>query len=70
MFLPMNITETTILDPVYNDDGEVIANTETAGYSYDEYRINKAVGLPEEASAALADAFQLSVQALKILGVM
>ena len=70
MFLPINIEETTILEPVYDEEGVEISTTERSGYSWDEYRINKAVDLPEEASAALADAFQISVQALKILGVM
>lgn len=70
MFLPVNITETTVTLPVTDEDGEIISTEEVAGYSFDEYRINKAVGLPEEASAALAEAFQISTQALKILGVM
>lgn len=70
MFLPINIEETTILEPVFDEEGNEISTTEHAGYSFDEYRINKAINLPEEASAALAGAFQLSVQALKILGVM
>lgn len=70
MFLPINISETTLTEPVYDEIGEVVSNEKVAGYSFDEYRINKAVGLPEEASTALADAFQISTQALKILGVM
>ena len=70
MFLPLNITETTIIEPVLDEEGNEISTTEHLGYSFDEYRINKAANLPEEASAALAGAFQLSVQALKILGVM
>ena len=70
MYLPVNITETTVTLPVTDEDGEVISTEEVTGYAFDEYRINKAVELPEEASAALADAFQLSSQALKILGVM
>lgn len=70
MFLPMNISETTVTLPVVNESGEQIAVEETVGYAYDEYRINKVVNLPEEASAALADAFQISTRALKILGVI
>ena len=70
MFLPVNITDTTVTLPVADEAGEITSTEEVAGYSFDEYRINKAVGLPEEAAAALADAFQLSSQALKILGVM
>lgn len=70
MFLPVNITETTVTMPVTDEAGEVISTEEVAGYSFAEYRINKAVDLPEEAAAALAAAFQISTQALKILGVM
>lgn len=70
MFLPVNITETTVAMPVTDDAGEVTSTEKVSGYEFDEYRINKAVDLPEEAAKALADAFQISVQALKILGVM
>lgn len=70
MFLPVNITETTVTLPVTDEAGEVTSTQEVAGYSFDEFRINKAVGLPEEAAEALADAFKLETQALKILGVM
>lgn len=70
MFLPVNITETTVTLPVTNESGEQTATEETTGYAFDEYRINRAVDLPAEAYAALADAFQISTQALKILGVM
>lgn len=70
MFLPVNITETTVTLPVTDGGGEVTSTQEVTGYSFDEYRINKAVGLPEEAAEALADAFKLETQALKILGVM
>lgn len=70
MFLPINIEETTLFEPVYDEDGEIISTEKVAGYSFGEYRINKAVNLPEEAAAALAAAFQISTQALKILGVM
>lgn len=70
MFLPVNITETTVILPVTDEAGEVVSTEKVAGYSFDEYRINKAVGLPEEAAEALADAFKLETQALKILGVM
>lgn len=70
MFLPVNISETTVVVPVTDESGEQMATEEVAGYAFDEYRINKAVDLPEEAAAALAAAFQISTQALKILGVM
>lgn len=70
MFLPVNITDATVVVPVTDESGEQTATEEVAGYAFDEYRINKAVDLPEEAAAALAAAFQISTQALKILGVM
>lgn len=69
MFLPVNISETTIQIPCEDDSGNV-TYADTPGYRFDEYRINKAVDLPEEATQAMAEAFQLSCQALKILGVM
>lgn len=70
MYLPINISDTTLTEPVYDETGVQVSTEEVAGYAFDEYRINKAVGLPEEAASALADAFQLSNQALKILGVV
>lgn len=70
MYLPINISDTTLTEPVYDETGAQVSTEEVAGYAFDEYRINKAVGLPEEAASALADAFQLSNQALKILGVV
>lgn len=70
MFLPVNITDATVVVPVTDESGEQTATEEVAGYAFDEYRINKAVDLPEEAAAALAAAFQISTQALKILGVV
>lgn len=70
MFLPVNITETTVAVPATDESGEQTDTEEVAGYAFDEYRINKAVDLPEEAAIALASAFQISTQALKILGAM
>lgn len=70
MFLPVNITETTVTLPITDEAGEVTSTKEVQGYAFEEYRINKAVGLPEEAAEALADAFKLETEALKILGVM
>lgn len=70
MYLPINISDTTLIEPVYDEAGELVSTKEVAGYAFEEYRINKAEGLPEEATAALAGAFQISTQALKILGVM
>lgn len=70
LFLPINITETTLVECVLDENEEVVSSTEVPAYRFDEYRINKAEGLPEGAASALAEAFQLSVSALKILGVM
>lgn len=70
MYLPINISDTTLTEPVYDEAGELVSTKEVAGYAFEEYRINKAEGLPAEATAALAGAFQISTQALKILGVM
>ena len=70
LFLPINISEITIAEHVLNDSGDVVSTVNINAYRFDEYRINRAEGLPEDASAALAEAFQLSVSALKILGVM
>lgn len=62
IFLPINITKTTI--PVEDEGGEIIP---TDGYAFDEYRINRAVGLPDEAAAALLAAFGEESAALKIV---
>lgn len=70
MFLPVNITEISMTVSETDEAGVVISTKEVTGYRFDEYRINKAVGLPEEATTALAAAFELSVSALKIMGVM
>lgn len=70
IFLPVNIVEITMTVDETDEAGVVISTTEVTGYQFDEYRINKAEGLPEEATTALATAFQISVEALKILGVM
>ena len=70
MFLPVNIEEIPMTVTETDETGTPISTKEVTGYRFDEYRINKAVGLPEEATAALAGAFELSVSALKIMGVM
>lgn len=70
IFLPVNIVETPMTIVGTDEAGEPISTEEKMGYQFDEYRINRAVGLPEEAIAALADGFKLETEALKILGVM
>lgn len=69
MFLPLNIKETTVKTYTENEDGTV-TEAEASGYAFDEYRVNRAIGLPDEAVDALAAAFSISVQALEILGVV
>lgn len=70
LFLPVNITETTLPEYTHDEEGEVVSSVEVAAYHFEEYRINKAEDLPDGAAAALAEAFQISAAALKILGVM
>lgn len=70
MFLPVGIVPIQMTVTETDEAGEPISTKEVTGYQFDEYRINKAVGLPEEATTALAEAFELSVSALKIMGVM
>lgn len=70
MFLPVGIVPIQMTVTETDEAGETISTKEVTGYQFDEYRINKAVDLPEEATTALAEAFELSVSALKIMGVM
>jgi len=51
-------------------DGEVLTTQEVAGYSFDEYRINHPVDLPQEAMDAYQNALVLFTDALKTLGVI
>ena len=64
-FLPVNIVPAKVLVP--EEDGESFV--EVDGYVYDEYRVNRADNLPQEAAAALLDAYIEAVHALNILGV-
>lgn len=70
MFLPVGIVPIQMTVTETDEAGEPISTKEVTGYQFDEYRINKAVDLPEEATTVLAEAFELSVSALKIMGVM
>ena len=70
MFLPVGIKEIPMTVTKTDEAGAPISTKEVTGYQFDEYRINKAVDLPEEATTALAEVFELSVAALKIMGVM
>lgn len=67
IFLPVNIIPAKV--SIVEETEESSEIVEVDGYSFDEYRINRAAGLPEEAVAALAAAYGLSMQALSILGV-
>lgn len=68
-FLPVNIVPAKVLVPSEDISGEKPVYVEVDGYVYDEYRINRADNLPQEAAAALLDAYIEAVHALNILGV-
>ena len=61
-YVPLNIRPAPI--SVVDEDG---TEHEEMGYSYDEYRINHAVDLPQEALDALMNAFANNSECLKIV---
>ena len=64
-FLPVNIVPAKVLVP--EEDGESFV--EVDGYVYDEYRINRAENLPQEAVSTLLAAYIEATHALAIMGV-
>lgn len=70
VFVPVNVSSAKVLvaDPD-SIEGESQGFIEVDGYVFDEYRINDAVNLPQEAASALLAAFIEAMQALSILGV-
>ena len=61
-YVQLNIHEVMI--PVVDEDG---TEHEEAGYGFDEYHINHAVDLPQEALDALMSAFANDAECLKIV---
>lgn len=77
IYLPVNIREVSVPFTEYNLAGEAVGTFDKPGYSYDEYRINRAIDLPEEAATTLATALYLNLEenadmraALEMMGVL
>lgn len=69
IYIPVDIKETELTVPVTTEDDTSVPETEiVSGFSFTEYRINKAEDLPNEIVQAIIEAFIEDENALKELG--
>lgn len=68
IFIPVDIKETKIPVTTENDNSEP-ETVLVSGFSFTEYRINKAEALPDEIVQAIINAFIEDEEALRELGI-